>query len=352
MNRLTVCLIAKNEAPVLRRCLDSLSFAAVYDDWPEKRRPIWDELVVVDTGSTDDTVAIAESYGARIGRFEWCDDYAAARNYAESLVETEYVFWIDADEVLASGHEEIRRVVDAGTETSVRPKIVLSFDENGEPLHRYPDGSPQLIEFLRQDLLHRKGSHVWQYGAHEWTEGPVGRACPEIAMQEWLRPGGDPHTETRWPALRKEAAKRSERALYYLAAEHGNHGHYVEAVALLEYMLNLPGEPTPLRAKASCLRGHFLFIVGEIELAVGAYLESIKLYPVLAEPFYFLAEMYFELGQLEMAESWCRASLPYKVTDLAYDRGVYESRRYDLLREIEAKQPGVLEEREIAGVPA
>lgn len=325
MNRLTVALIVKDEAPVLGRCLDSL-------------RGIYDELLVVDTGSTDDTVRIARAYGARVERFQWCDDYAAARNFAESLLETEYVFWIDADEVLTAGHEEIVEIVRRGEDVSVRPKSVLEFDCEGRPKHRNADGSPLLIEHLRQDLLHRRGSHTWKGAAHEWTEGPLGRACPEIRMEQWDRPGGDPHAESRWAPLRREAAKRSDRALYYLAAEHGNHGHYVEAVALLDYLLRLPGDPNPLRAKGSCLKGHYLYLVGEVELATSAYLEAIRLYPVLAEPYYFLAEMFFELGRYDLAEAWARASLPHELSDLSYDRGVYETRRYELLEQVLAKR--------------
>lgn len=84
---LAACLIVKNEEAVLPRCLDSV-------------REICDEIVVVDTGSTDRTVEIASSYGAKIGHFEWCDDFSAARNASLDLATSHWVLWIDADEEL------------------------------------------------------------------------------------------------------------------------------------------------------------------------------------------------------------------------------------------------------------
>jgi tetratricopeptide (TPR) repeat protein len=84
---LSFCAIVKNEARNLARCLASV-------------KPYVDKLVVVDTGSTDETITIAQQYGAKIGHFEWCDDFAAARNYALSLVSSEWVLTLDADEEL------------------------------------------------------------------------------------------------------------------------------------------------------------------------------------------------------------------------------------------------------------
>lgn len=85
--KLSFCAIVKNEAKNLGRCLASV-------------RPYVDELVIVDTGSTDDTVAIAQQYGATVSNFEWCNDFAAARNYANSLVTGNWILTLDADEEL------------------------------------------------------------------------------------------------------------------------------------------------------------------------------------------------------------------------------------------------------------
>jgi tetratricopeptide (TPR) repeat protein len=88
MTTLSFCAIVKNEAQNLARCLASV-------------RPYVDELIVVDTGSTDDTSAIAQQYGAKVSHFEWCNDFAAARNYACSIPSGQWILTLDADEELA-----------------------------------------------------------------------------------------------------------------------------------------------------------------------------------------------------------------------------------------------------------
>jgi tetratricopeptide (TPR) repeat protein len=85
--KLSFCAIVKNEAKNLGRCLANV-------------KPYVDELIVVDTGSTDDTVTIAQNHGAKIGYFEWCNDFAAARNYACTLTTGDWILTLDADEEL------------------------------------------------------------------------------------------------------------------------------------------------------------------------------------------------------------------------------------------------------------
>ena len=87
MVTVSMCMIVKNEADILKRCLDS--YEGTYD-----------ELIIVDTGSTDDTKKIAAKYTDKIYDFDWIDDFAAARNYAFSLCSCDYIFSADADEEL------------------------------------------------------------------------------------------------------------------------------------------------------------------------------------------------------------------------------------------------------------
>ena len=78
-------LIVKNEQEHLRRCLTSL-------------QGLCDEIVVVDTGSTDDTIAIAHSFGVRLLERSWNGDFAAARNFALDAMTSTWVLYVDADE--------------------------------------------------------------------------------------------------------------------------------------------------------------------------------------------------------------------------------------------------------------
>ena len=64
-----------------------------------------DEIVIVDTGSTDGTKDMAKRLSDVYGEFEWNDDFASARNYAKSLATNDWILSIDADEVLETGWE-------------------------------------------------------------------------------------------------------------------------------------------------------------------------------------------------------------------------------------------------------
>lgn len=84
---LSLCTIVKNEEATLPRTLDSV-------------KDIVNEIVVLDTGSSDRTREIAQEYGARVYRFEWCDDFAAARNECLKYATGDWILVLDADEVL------------------------------------------------------------------------------------------------------------------------------------------------------------------------------------------------------------------------------------------------------------
>lgn len=84
---LSVCIITKNEEKNIGKCLESLSGYGF-------------ELVVTDTGSTDHTREIVKKYTDRLYEFEWCDDFAAAKNFCISRASSEVVMVIDSDEFL------------------------------------------------------------------------------------------------------------------------------------------------------------------------------------------------------------------------------------------------------------
>ncbi|PZV10607.1 MAG: family 2 glycosyl transferase [Pseudanabaena sp.] len=84
---LSACLIVKNEEQRLSQCLESI-------------RSLVDEIIVVDTGSSDRTIAIAKKYQARVFNFAWCDDFSQARNYAIAQAKCKWILVIDADEIL------------------------------------------------------------------------------------------------------------------------------------------------------------------------------------------------------------------------------------------------------------
>jgi glycosyltransferase involved in cell wall biosynthesis len=83
--KLSLCMIVKNESKTLVGCIDSVKSAM-------------DEIVVVDTGSTDNTKEIARWRGAQVFDFPWCDDFSAARNESIRRATGDYILWLDADD--------------------------------------------------------------------------------------------------------------------------------------------------------------------------------------------------------------------------------------------------------------
>lgn len=95
---LTIGMIVKNEEENLARCLESLR---------PLREAIPCQLIITDTGSTDRTMEIARQYGDEVEEFQWCNDFAAARNSALDKAQGEWFMFIDADEYLDNADELI-----------------------------------------------------------------------------------------------------------------------------------------------------------------------------------------------------------------------------------------------------
>lgn len=84
---LSLCMIVRDEATNLPACLDSV-------------QDLVDEMIIVDTGSTDNTIDIAEAYGAKVESYTWQNDFAIARNYGLQFAQGEWILVLDADEIL------------------------------------------------------------------------------------------------------------------------------------------------------------------------------------------------------------------------------------------------------------
>ncbi|MCT4605588.1 MAG: glycosyltransferase [Marinisporobacter sp.] len=90
---LSLCVITKNEEKNLPRCLESV-------------KDIVDEMIVIDTGSTDDTVKIAKSYGAKVDYYQWQDNFSDAKNYAFKKAKGDWILTMDGDEALCSSDND------------------------------------------------------------------------------------------------------------------------------------------------------------------------------------------------------------------------------------------------------
>src|SRR5437868_13045640 len=83
-------MIVRDSSKTLPACLESI-------------RPWVDEMVIVDTGSVDETPRIVEAYGGRLFHFPWCDDFSAARNESVRHARGDWIFWMDSDDTIPPG---------------------------------------------------------------------------------------------------------------------------------------------------------------------------------------------------------------------------------------------------------
>lgn len=135
--RVSACLITRDEADFLPDCLRSI-------------QPACDEIIVVDTGSRDDTVVIARAFGCTVLHHPWNDDFAAARNAGIGAADGDWILVIDADERLTGGEHLRSLVAEAAPGTGgflVEREDVVRHPETGRT-ERYPIG---MVRLFRRD---------------------------------------------------------------------------------------------------------------------------------------------------------------------------------------------------------
>ncbi|MDR0903796.1 MAG: glycosyltransferase [Ruminococcus sp.] len=146
MITLSLCMIVKNEEKNLKNCLDSA-------------KGIFDEIIITDTGSTDKTKDIAAEFTDKIYDFKWIDDFAAARNFSFSKASSEYIMWLDADDILPG---ETRTGL-----ISIKSMLDKNVDVVRMPYHTgFRDGKPTFT-YQRERILKNCENAVWKGFIHE-----------------------------------------------------------------------------------------------------------------------------------------------------------------------------------------
>lgn len=148
MITISLCMIVKNEEKILARCLDSIA-------------DLMDEIIIVDTGSTDATKEIATRYTDKIYDFTWIDDFSAARNFAFSKATKEYIYSADADEVVSpENREKFKQLKEV-----LLPEIEIVQMKYGNQLQH---GTVyNFDEEYRPKLFKRQREFVWEEPIHE-----------------------------------------------------------------------------------------------------------------------------------------------------------------------------------------
>ncbi|MBJ8026149.1 glycosyltransferase family 2 protein, partial [Bacillus cereus] len=147
MITISLCMIVKNEEICLEKCLQSI-------------KGIPDEIIIVDTGSTDKTKEIACKWTPHVLDFEWKDDFAAARNFAFQQATKDYIFWLDADDILLPENRE--KLV------ALKQSLEISIDAVSMVYHTLLDKDDNVITSTnRLRLLKRDRNFKWMGIVHE-----------------------------------------------------------------------------------------------------------------------------------------------------------------------------------------
>lgn len=200
---LSLCLIVKNEAANLPRCLESV-------------QDVVDEIIVADTGSTDASVPIGESYGARILHVAWQNDFALARNFSLEAATGEWLLVLDADEALpVATHRQLRALlatpeaeaIEFGVRNFQPPGSLLDYEDGlrstrlfrNRPEYRYEQAiHEQILPAIqrRSGKVLRSALHINHYGyAQRNVQGQEQRAQRNLHLLDLAvqQTPGDPY---------------------------------------------------------------------------------------------------------------------------------------------------------------
>ena len=170
MATVSVCMIVKNEERVLARCLESLI-------------GLWDELIIVDTGSIDRTKDIAYDYTEKVFDFSWTGSFSDARNFSFSKATCDYIYSADADEELDEENKEKFRIL----KEALVPEIEIVQMYYGNQLSQ--NSIYNFDKEYRPKLYKRLREFTWQEPIHEAV-----RLSPVVYDSDiviWHRPEGE-----------------------------------------------------------------------------------------------------------------------------------------------------------------
>lgn len=224
MTKLSLCFIAKNEEEVLERCLDSF-------------KDIADEIVFVDTGSTDRTVELARKYTDKIFYFKWIGDFAAARNFSLSKAKYEYVMWADLDDILLPSE---RDKLIALKSNLTKDFYLMTYDY-------MQDGNGKSMCLLERERIIRNDPRFkFKYPIHECIAitGSVERV-PITITHKRTHAGYSSDQGRNIKMLEASLAnpeyKSDPRVRYYLAKEYHDWNRIGGAVENYEKFIAMPG---------------------------------------------------------------------------------------------------------------
>ncbi|WP_186580969.1 tetratricopeptide repeat-containing glycosyltransferase family 2 protein [Aquibacillus kalidii] len=217
MITISLCMIVKNEEDTIARCLDSV-------------KDLVDEIIIVDTGSTDNTKEIVSQYTEQILDFQWIDNFAAARNFAFKNAKMDFTFWLDADDVLMEDDRQkflkLKEELDT-TIDSVTMHYNLNLDKNGK-----------VITSLRRNrLVKRENNFQWHGPVHEYLEVWGNILHSEVAVTHCSIHHDSDRNLLLYENRLKNGEQFSPRDIFYYANELLEHDRLEDAIKYYKQFL-------------------------------------------------------------------------------------------------------------------
>ena len=290
MSSLSLAMIVKNEEDVLERCLESV-------------KGIFDEIVIVDSGSTDKTINIAKKYTDKIYSFEWQDDFAMARNYSFSQCTKDYIMWLDADDIVdnenAKALLELKQQLD--NYDVIMLKYNIAFDKNNNPTFSY----------FRERIVRRSLNLKWRDFVHEviTPTGKIFHSDISICHKPLPTKKESNRNLKIYRKHIKNGVKLSARQMYYFSRELMYNGYFEEAIVNYEKFLNqndawVENKISACRDLAFCYHK-----TGEEDKSIESLLKAFKFDSPRAEICCDLGEKFFSSNKLILAKYWYEKAL-------------------------------------------
>ncbi len=308
----SLCMIVKNEAEDLAKCLKSVE-------------PVVDEIIVVDTGSIDRTKNIATVFGARVYDFEWTNDFSEARNFSISKASGNWVFLLDADEVISP--IDYRHFESMFVKPSSKPIAYSLTTRNYIPnantvgwiandgKYESEEAADGWIPSLKVRLFPNKKHIRFEYPVHEMVEPSLAKAGIEVEQSSMPihhygklnKEKSDCKGEAYYLIGRKklDEMENDSIAIRELAIQAGLLKKWEEAIELWQRLIEIQ----PKMPEAFVNMGTAYWHLGEYQKALTAAKKAMTLAPHMNEGAYNYAICQLHLGNVGQSTSALEALL-------------------------------------------